>query len=263
MPDFPYMPPEGWIVALVLLAGLAFGSFVTLVSHRLPRGEPICAGRSRCPSCGTRLGVAALFPLFSWLWQRGKCRYCRARVGFRYPLTELTQALLFLAVYASHGLTWTALVLALLSVALLVMVAVDFEWYIIPDEVQIACALLAVAYHWLLGTHVADVLLGAGTGALLGFLLHHGYRRIMHKDGLGMGDVKFLVVAGLWLAGLEDWPPFLFYAGMWGVATALVWRALGRGVRFPFGPALAASLMMTLLTPSSALFFWTIGHIYA
>lgn len=255
--------PEGWIVGLLLLTGLAFGSFVTLVSYRLPRGEPICGGRSRCPECKATLGVPALFPLFSWLWQRGKCRYCRAPIGLRYPLTELTQALLFLMVYAAYGLSWQALVLALLSVALLVMVVVDFEWYIIPDEVQVACAVLAVAFHWLGGTPFTDVLLGVGMGTLIGFSLRFGYGFVMRKEGLGWGDVKFLIVAGLWMASITDWPPFLFYAGIWGVVTAVIWRALGKGARFPFGPALAASLLMALLTPSSTLFFWTIDRIYA
>src|SRR5690606_23300081 len=106
-------------------------------------------------------------------------------------------------------------------------------------------------------------LLGLGVGVFLGFALRYGYGWIMRKEGLGWGDVKFLAVAGLWLAGIESWPPFLFYAGVWGVVTALVWRAMGKGARFPFGPALAAALWMVLLTPSGALFYWTIGWIYA
>lgn len=259
----PASLPEAVIVALIAFFGLAFGSFVTLVSYRLPRDEPVVKGRSRCPSCETRLGVAALVPLVSWLWQRGKCRYCKAGISARYPLTELTMALLFLGIYASRGLTWEALVLALLAVALLVMVVVDFEWYIIPDEVQIACAVLAVAYHWLVGTAWPQVALGLAMGVAIGFSLRFGYGFIMRKEGLGWGDVKFLMVAGLWLAGVMDWPPYLFYAGIWGVVTAVIWRAMGKGEVFPFGPALAASLLMTLLTPSTALFFWTIDSIYA
>lgn len=259
----PQWLSEGWVIALVVLAGLAFGSFVTLVSYRLPRDEPLVAGRSRCPSCKTTLRLPALFPLLSWLWQRGKCRYCGVGVSARYPLTELAQALLFLLVYVGYGLTWQALILAMLSVALMVMVVVDFEWYIIPDEVQICCAVLAIVFHVVMDTPVALVAAGLAMGVFIGFALRFGYGFIMRKEGLGWGDVKFLAVAGLWLASVEAWPPFLFYAGVWGVVTALVWRALGRGARFPFGPALAASLLMALLTPSGSLFFWTIERIYA
>lgn len=259
----PEWMAEGWVVALVLLAGLVFGSFVTLVSYRLPRGESLAGGRSRCRSCEATLGLPALFPVLSWLWQRGKCRYCGAAVSARYPLTELTQALLFLLVYSTYGLTWEALVLAMLSVALMVMVVVDFEWYIIPDEVQVCCVVLAVGFHMLSGTPLLSMLAGLGVGVFMGLALRFGYSAVMRKEGLGWGDVKFLAVAGLWLASVEAWPPFLFYAGVWGVVTALVWRALGKGKIFPFGPALAASLLMSLLTPSGALFFWTMERIYA
>lgn len=254
---------EGWIVAMVLVLGLCFGSFVTLLAYRLPREEPIVRGRSRCPECSTLLGVSALFPLLSWLWQRGKCRYCSTSIHARYPVIELVQALLFLFVYAVHGLSWEALVLALFSVALLVLVVVDFEWYIIPDEVQIAGIILALLYHLAAETEWTMVLGGLAVGLAIGFGLRFGYGWIMRKEGLGWGDVKFLAVSGLWLADTMHWPPFLFYAGVWGVVTAIGWRLAGKGAVFPFGPALAASLFMTLLTPSSALFFWTIGHIYA
>lgn len=259
----PELIPEWFIITLVAVAGLVFGSFVTLAAWRLPRDEPVAAGRSRCPSCKTRLGVPALFPLFSWLWQKGRCRYCKAGIGLRYPAIELVQALLFLAVYASQGLSWASVVLMLFSVALLIMTVVDFEWYIIPDEIQMAGVVLAILYHWLADTPSGDVLAGAGMGLALGFGLRFGYGWLRRKEGLGWGDVKFLFVCGLWLASLLHWAPFLFFAGLFGTLTALVWRALGHGERFPFGPALAASLLLTLLTPSSALFFWTIQQIYA
>jgi prepilin signal peptidase PulO-like enzyme (type II secretory pathway) len=255
-------PPEWLIVVLITLAGLSFGSFVTLVSYRLPRDEPIVAGRSRCPECHTTLGIVALFPLFSWLMQYGKCRYCKTNISARYPLTELVQALLFLMIYVSVGISWEALLLAMLSVALMVMVVVDFEWYIIPDEIQVLCAILALIYHYVSATPPEDVLVGVSVGAILGFGLRYGYSFFRKKVGLGWGDVKFLFVAGLWMAGAMVWAPFLFFAGVFGVATALVWRALGKGERFPFGPALAASLLLMLLTDSGRLFFWTMGRIY-
>lgn len=256
------MMPEWLIVGLIVLAGLAFGSFVTLVSYRLPRDEPVVTGRSRCPSCHATLGIPALFPLVSWLLQKGKCRYCKTPVSARYPLTELMQVLLFLMVYASAGLSWQGLVLALLSVVLLVMIVVDFEWYIIPDEIHIAATILAVFYHGIHATPLMDIAAGTAMGLALGFGLRFGYSFVRKKVGLGWGDVKFLVVAGLWIASLIDWAPFLFYAGIFGVLTGLIWQAMGKGERFPFGPALAAALLLILLAPSTSLFFWTIGRIY-
>lgn len=254
--------PEWFIISMVAAFGLALGSFVTLASYRLPRDEPIGGGRSRCPSCETKLGPAALVPLFSWLAQKGHCRYCKAKVSARYPLTEVTQAALFLAVYASQGLGWPFLILALFSVCLMIMIVVDFEWQIIPDEVQIAMLMLGIAYHLLLGTAVTDVLGGFAVGAAIGLGLYYGYGRLRGIEMIGFGDVKFLMVAGIWMASLDAWAPYLFYSGVGGVLTALFWRVIGKGERFPFGPALAAALLLTLLTPSTSLFFWTVSTIY-
>lgn len=259
----PDLLPEWLILALVALVGLIFGSFVTLVSYRLPRDEPIAPGRSRCPHCGTRLGIPALFPLLSWILQKGCCRYCKTPISVRYPIIELTQAILFLLVYLSLGISWASLAVALLCVALLVMVVVDFEWYIIPDEIQITCTVLAIIYHYIINTPYLSVLTGAAIGMSIGVTLRYGYSLLRHKEGLGMGDVKFLIVSGLWMASALSWAPFLFYAGVWGVITALAWQMLGKGARFPFGPALAASLLMMLLTPAGTLFFWTINRLYA
>ena len=107
------------------------------------------------------------------------------------------------------------------------------------------------------------VLASAALGLGLGLALHYGYRFLMNKDGLGFGDVKFLLVAGVWLADPLLWPPFLFVSGVWGIVTALVWRVLGKGPRFPFGPALAAALLLSLLVPVRELFYWTMRAIYA
>lgn len=249
--------PLDFLRFLVFFTGLAFGSFVTLVSYRLPRGEKMGMQRSRCTSCQKPLGVAALVPLVSWIWQHGKCRYCGAKVHWRYPATELVQGLLFLWVFETHGLALASLWLMALSVALMVMIVVDFEWLIIPDECQIAMAICALGYHYTVGKGVGFAL----TGGLVGFFATWGfsavYAWLRKKDVLGFGDVKFLGVAGMWL-GWISLAPFLFYGGLIGVLTALVWRILGGGERFPFGPALAAALWISLLTDSEGLFYWTI-----
>ena len=254
-----------WLEAgLVAMLGLVFGSFVTLAAHRLPQEEPVAATRSRCPSCRTPLGPAALVPLFSWLWQRGKCRYCQAKISARYPLTELSQAALFLAVYAVYGISPLGVLLMLLSVCLLILCLVDFAHYIIPDEIQIAMLGLGLIYPYLApSVSYSSALASAVLGLAIGLSLRFGFLWIKKRDGLGWGDVKFLPIAGLWLNGMMGWPPFLFYAGIWGILTAVIWRALGKGERFPFGPALAASLFMSLLTPSDTLFYWTVGRLYA
>lgn len=255
--------PEWFEIVSVLAAGLVFGSFTTLVSYRLPRDENIVTGHSRCPCCEKPLGALALVPVLSWMVQGGKCRYCKAKISARYPLIELSQALLFLWVYFVYGISLAGLVMALFTVCLLIMIVVDLEWQIIPDEIQVAMGVLAIAYYWVMGGAWGDVLGSGALGLGIGLMLHHGYRWLRHKEGLGFGDVKFLLVAGLWLASFINWAPFLFLAGLCGVLTAMIWRLLGQGERFPFGPALAVSLFLGIMTPVYRLFYWTIGSLFA
>lgn len=244
-----------WIEPIIFLVGLCFGSFVTLVSYRLPLGEDIVVKPSRCTQCQKKLGFFDLFPLLSWLCSRGKCRGCGAKVSVRYPLTELVQAALFLWIYARFGITPEAGILMLASVVILVMVVVDFEHYILPDSMQVALAFCALAFAYYIGKPWAEVAGGAALGLGTGLALCYGYKWLMKKDGLGFGDVKLLAVAGLWLNAFA-FVPFLFYSGLFGVATAFIWKALGKGKIFPFGPALLLAMFLLVVEPAAYELFW-------
>lgn len=241
-------------LAIAILAGLLFGSFATLASYRLPHRAPIVMGRSECPHCHTPLGFRDLFPLFSWLATHGACRYCHAKISIRYPLIEAAQALLFALVYLELGWNAEALVVAGLSVCLLVMIVTDIEYGIIPDPIQWILLALGGIYHLVRGDVFAEPLAGLLAGGALGLLLRYGYHMLRRRHGLGLGDVKFLAVAGLWI-GPYGLPPFLFASGMLGIFTALLWRFLGRGRIFPFGPALALALGCCVLYSHSILFW--------
>lgn len=240
------------------MAGLAFGSFITLVSYRLPRREDIFRRRSRCPACDTPLGMKDLVPVLSWLTQGGKCRYCESVISPRYPLIELLTGILFAWLYARYGLGAEGLLLALLGVCLLIMITTDMEYGILPDAVQIALVPLAIFYRAATNADWPDMLLGGALCLGIGLLLHYGYFFLRKCHGLGLGDVKLLAVAGLWL-GVLPIVPFLFFAGVLGLLSATLWRIFIGGREFPFGPALAVSLYLCLLFPEYAAGFWNIG----
>ena len=231
-----------------LLFGLVFGSFVTAASYRLPRGVSVVSGRSACPACGHGLTARDLVPLVSWLAARGRCRHCGAPVSWRYPLIELATGALFVLAWARADDPLQAVVLAGLVVGLMIMTVADLECGIIPDAVHVGLAPLALAWHWLGDWAPMDMAGGAVLGAGLGLGLRLGFRRIRGYDGLGLGDVKFLAVAGLWL-GLGGLAPFLVLAGAAGLGLGLGWRLSGRGRVFPFGPALALALLAGVLFP--------------
>jgi len=241
---------------LAALVGAAVGSFITLVTHRLPLGEAIGMTRSRCPKCKHVLGLCDLMPVLSWLFARGRCRHCHARISMRYPLTELACALGAVGALLLAGFTLEALALAGLWWCVVAIFVTDLEHYIILDEVQIALIGFGLLYHDALGNALLPVLASGVAGLLIGLALKYGFLYLRQKDGLGLGDVKLLFGVGIWLGSSIALVPFLFFAGVLGVVCGLLWRALGHGAQFPFGPALAMALVMGVVWPEATQYFW-------
>lgn len=245
-----------YAAALAFVLGACIGSFITLVTYRLPREERIGATRSRCPQCSTALGAVDLVPVVSWMAGRGRCRHCRARISPRYPLTEFAAGLGAALLVWHGGVSWETVALVGLWWCIVAIIVTDLEHYIILDEVQLAAAGFGVLYGWATGAEWGAIGLAAFTGLAIGLGLKYGFLFLRQKDGLGMGDVKFLFVAGIWLAAPLDFVPYLFYSGLLGILSAVGWKLLGFGERFPFGPALALALLFCVLFPPAADAFW-------
>lgn len=240
------------ILPFIFLTGISIGSFVTLASYRIPLSQEIVFKPSYCPNCNTRLKIADLFPLFSWVIQKGCCRHCHKNISSRYPLIELALGLVFVGIALFCGINISALLIALLATELAILIVTDFEHYIIPDRVQVAIFFTAIAYRLYSAEDYEEVVTamaeGIAMGMAIGLILHYGYIYLRRKDALGFGDVKFLAVAGCWLP-VADFVPFLFFSGLIGIITGIIWRILGKGPVFPFGPALAISLFINILVP--------------
>ena len=244
-----------WL-GLAGVLGAMVGSFLTLVTYRLPLDLPIGMTRSQCPACHTTLRVRDLLPVLSWVSTRGKCRYCRAPIHVRYPLTELACALGTAAMVWHFGLSLEALALSGLWWCFVAIVITDLEHTIILDEVQIAVGVFGVLYAFAQARDAGDVATSAFVGLAIGLGLKYGFIYFRNKDGLGMGDVKFLFVTGIWLGVAANFVPFLFFSGILGIVSGLIWRAMGHGERFPFGPSLALALLGCVLFPNMANDFW-------
>lgn len=244
--------PDFVVVFFVALIGLVFGSFVTLVSYRLPRDLPFGCERSRCPECKHALGFLDLIPLVSWIFQRGKCRYCKTKIHWRYPLIEITQMLLFLEVFRLYGISVNGFIFAMVSVALLLMLVIDFEFKIIPDSLQIFFVLFAILYRYCESLSFVE---GFSAAAILSggsFLLRAIFWHLRKREGLGLGDVKFFFAAGLWL-GIMPIPAFLLLSGSLGILLAIIWQKIFQQDEFPFAPALALAMWICLHYQSVAL----------
>src|SRR5438067_1714555 len=160
-------------VALAALLGLAFGSFLTVVVHRVPVGASIVTPRSACPSCGAPIGPRDNIPVVSYLLLRGRCRSCGERISARYVVLELLTAGAFAGAAARFGVSYAAVVLAALFAVLLAVAAIDLERKVIPNRIVypslIAFAVLVVM-GWLLdGLSIAGA--AAGLAAFGGGLL--------------------------------------------------------------------------------------------
>ena len=249
------------MIILVIIVGLCFGSFISCVSYRLPRGENIVSKQSYCPSCHAVLTFADLWPLLSWLVSGGKCRHCSAAVSIRYPLTEICTALMFLLVYLQFALSAQSLIICLMVVALMIMIVVDLEHLIIPDSVHVAMIILALPFHYLHGSTAQEILISVVIMTSLAFFLHYVYSAIRGRVMLGFGDVKFFIVSGLWLSP-ELLLPFIFLSGIFGVMLGLLWRRLGKGEIFPFGPALAMALYICALYKNDINMLYIINNMH-
>jgi leader peptidase (prepilin peptidase)/N-methyltransferase len=225
-------------IALFVL-GAIVGSFVTVVAHRVPRGESFVAGRSRCPACGAQISARDNVPILSWLLLRGRCRACGEPISPSYPLTEGTLGVLWAATYLILGGDDLAeLVLGLILCAVLVAITVtDLELQLIPNAIVLAGAVAAVAI--VVGTDFGDlgtrVIAAAVAGGVLFVIV------LAYPKGMGMGDAKLAGMMGLYL-GRAIAPAMLigFLAGaIVGVAMIARHGSEARKRAIPFGPFLA------------------------
>lgn len=195
-------PVWTWIVGLLI--GAAIGSFLNVVIYRMPRGISLSNPKnSFCPHCKHRLTTLDLFPLFSYLILRGKCRHCKAKVPIRYFMVELITGSIWAGIWHQYLVVgWDparAFAYALAAAALVAVIFIDWELYIIPDQVNAALLVVGLLYNvWLIykGSPQAYTwgLPSAITGALVGIAALWGVafvgRIVFGKDAMGHGDIK-------------------------------------------------------------------------
>lgn len=158
---------------------------------------------------------------------------------------ELATAAGCVAVYAVYGLTIPAGILMLAMPFFIALIVIDLDHMILPDQVNIILIILGLAFA-LASQSVFDAILAMPVYGGVAWALGWSMQKVLKKDALGMGDVKFFAVAGLWL-GLTALPAFLILSGLFGVGLGLVFRICKGLALFPFGPALVLALLACLL----------------
>jgi len=264
----------GLLYGATAVFSLIVGSFLNVVIHRLPKmlyedWRKECAALfaerasldesamvdegqrmslafppSHCPRCGHRIRALENIPLVSYLFLRGRCSACKAKIGLRYPLVEATTALLSVLVVWRFGVGWDGVAALVLTWALIALAFIDWDTQLLPDVIVLPCLWLGLLLS--ISGRFADshsAILGAAVGYLSLWSLFHGYRLLTGKEGMGFGDFKLFALFGAWL-GWQYLPQIILLSALAGslVGTILI-LARGRASQQPiaFGPYLAAA----------------------
>ncbi len=246
------------MILLGALLGAVLGSFINVVIYRIPRGKSLVSPPSSCPQCHTRLGVAELVPVVSFLALRGRCRHCRAPIAARYVVVELLSSAAVAVSLAKFGLTVSGGAAAVLLLTLIALSAVDIEHFLLPDRMVLAGVLVGLPLVLLRDWPAWSAsLLGAAAGAVIFTLI-----LLLSRGGMGGGDVKLAAMIGLylgWQLALVSYLLAFLLGGLFGVALLLL-GLRGRRDAVPFGPFLALGAVLALFFGESIL-AWYVGFL--
>jgi leader peptidase (prepilin peptidase)/N-methyltransferase len=247
------------------LIGLCIGSFCNVCIARWPFGRSVIP-RSACPTCGSTVRAIDNIPVLSWLWLRGRCRSCEARIPAAYPLVEACGGAIGLlcffrfvpsvdALDLPHLAAWSASLVFL--GALLVAAMVDVRHRIIPDETSIyaapvmiglVAALNLVGYDGWPATTIASSVLGAAFWGGFLAVFSIGSEYLLGREGLGWGDTKLMAMIGAFLGVAPGGFVTMFTASVLGAAAHLAYlAATRRRAELPYGPWLALAAGAYLL----------------
>ncbi len=286
-----YASEPVWFAGSVFVLGLIIGSFLNVIIYRLPiilerdwraqaadmlraDGDPnpapnpperftLSTPRSACTKCKAPITALQNVPVVSWLVLRGRCASCKARISARYPLVELTTALLSAWVAWHFGFGAAAACALLVTWALIALTGIDVDHQLLPDNITLplmwAGLLAAVVFGPSAGVALPvapkDAIIGAAAGYLSLWLIFHLFKLVTGKEGMGYGDFKLFAALGAWL-GWKLLPLVIVLSAATGAVLGILMIALqGRDRRapIPFGPYLAAAGWLALMYGDSLL----------
>jgi leader peptidase (prepilin peptidase)/N-methyltransferase len=256
---------------IVFVFSLAIGSFLNVVIHRLPKmlerqwqaecaelkGEAppaapvynLVVPRSACPGCGHRITALENVPLVSWLFLRGRCSTCNARISARYPVVELATGLLSAYIAWRFGFTAKACAALVFAWVLVALAFIDLDTFFLPDDLTLPlvwAGLLANLFG--LFTDLPSAVIGAVAGYLTLWTVYWLFKWATGKEGMGYGDFKLLAAIGAWL-GWQALPVVVLLSSFVGAVIGITLLAVtrrDRNVPLPFGPYLVVAALIAL-----------------
>ena len=253
------MPSPSYAIAFIAFTfGACIGSFLNVVIYRIPAGISLIHPSSRCPSCLHQLGVTENVPVLGWLWLRGRCRWCKAKISSRYPIIEATTGLIFALVFWRFGYSIETVGYCAFLAWLLSLSLIDLDTMTLPASLTKSGLVLGLVFQGILGWHLAQgrgianqLMFGVGgatTGiwlleiiALLGTIM-------LGQQAMGDGDGKLMATIGAWIG----WKYVLVSSFIaCGVGSIIGGGAIALGIiskkqPMPFGPFLALGGALSL-----------------
>lgn len=251
---------------LVFIFGSIVGSFLNVCIHRMPRGESVVWPHSHCPYCKKKIPTYDNIPFLSYIFLKGRCRFCKVRISLRYPLVELLTALMFLAVFNRYGLTYDFFIFSLFICSLIIATFIDIQERIIPDEISIGGIIFGFILTAIRGfnlrpfsydtRHLFDSLLGIIVGGgiiyLTGKIFDLVYFKILKRppiqgetESMGGGDVKLLAMIGAFL-GWQKVIFVFFLAPFLGALVGIINYLVKKGHIIPYGPFLSFAAIFSI-----------------
>ena len=236
------MPFTITLSIIIFLYGIVIGSFLNVLIYRIPKHENIATKRSHCMECGYQLKWYDLIPLFSYLFLRGRCRKCGARISIQYPIIEAVNGILYVLIFLRYGLTIETLLYCLLFSALLALSVIDFRTFEIPVGFNIFILILglirvATDYkNWLL------YLIGLVSVSLFLFAIF----AITKGRGIGGGDVKLMAATGLLLGWKLNLLGFVMGCILGSIIHIIRMKVSKEGRTLAMGPYLSLGVVLTV-----------------
>ena len=266
-----------YFYTIVVVFSLLIGSFLNVVIYRLPKmleqgwksecrefladelAKPIQVDESpitlstpssSCPKCQHKIRFYENIPVISWMFLKGKCSQCKTKISLRYPMVELATAMLSVVIAANYGVTFTTLMLLVLTWGLICLTLIDVDHMLLPDQITLPLLWLGLLVN-INGAIVPlhDAVVGAVAGYMSLFSIFWLFKLITGKDGMGHGDFKLVALFGAWI-GWQLLPLLILMASAVGAVigiSLMVFKNHQREQAIPFGPYLAIAGWITLL----------------
>lgn len=250
------------------LFGLLIGSFLNVCIYRMPRDLSVVHPRSFCPNCEHSIGWFDNVPVVTWFLLRGRCRHCRGSIPYRYPLVEALTAFFFYLAISRLGLNANGIRLCIFAAIQVALIFMDLEERILADEFTLGGTVVGLIFAWfvpipVLFAHlvlsesripqygsIVEALLGAGVTSALLWSIGTLYKRFRHREGLGFGDVKMMMMVGAFV-GLQGALMTLIIASLAGSVIGLLFIWLSRkdtSYEIPLGSFIGGAALLVGFT---------------